>query len=112
NIRELKNIMERAVAMCDGDEITPEHLPLEKMSVVSNGYIDLKSPPASVAPTAAINQKLPPLADATKLAERQRMVEALVAANGNQTRAAQLLGVPRRTFVSQLDQYQIARPQK
>ncbi|HVU52164.1 MAG TPA: sigma 54-interacting transcriptional regulator [Polyangia bacterium] len=111
NIRELKNIMERAVAMCDGGEITPEHLPLEKMSVVSEGYVDLKRP-SPVEPTAAINQNLPPLANAVKQAERQRMVEALVAANGNQTRAAQLLGMPRRTFVSKLDQYLIPRPQK
>jgi DNA-binding NtrC family response regulator len=111
NIRELKNVMERAVAMCDGDEITPEHLPLEKMSVVSDGYVDLKRA-TPVAPTAAINQNLPPLSDATKLAERQRMVEALVASHGNQTRAAQLLGMPRRTFVSKLDQYHIPRPQK
>ena len=111
NIRELKNIMERAVAMCDSDEITPEHLPLEKMSSVSDGYVDLKRI-TPVAPTAAINQNLPPLSDATKQAERQRMVDALVASHGNQTRAAQLLGMPRRTFVSKLDQYHIPRPQK
>jgi DNA-binding NtrC family response regulator len=111
NIRELRNVMERAVAMCDGEEIAPEHLPLEKMSVVSDGYVDLKRA-TPVVPTAAINQNLPPLSDATKQAERQRMVEALVASNGNQTRAAQLLGMPRRTFVSKLDQYRIPRPQK
>jgi DNA-binding NtrC family response regulator len=110
NIRELKNMMERAVAMCDDDVITPEHLPLEKMSVVPEAYVDLDG--AAPAPTVEINKNLPPLADATKRAERQRMVEALVASHGNQTRAAQLLGMPRRTFVSKLDQYRIPRPQK
>ena len=31
NIRELKNVMERAFVLCDGTEIGTQHLPLEKM---------------------------------------------------------------------------------
>jgi two-component system response regulator AtoC len=109
NVRELRNMMERAVALCDGDTISPEHLPLEKMRTAH------APDPAGmpyVRPTTEITRNLPPLSDATKLAERQRVVDALVASNGNQTRAAQLLGISRRTFVSKLDQYQIPRPQK
>jgi DNA-binding NtrC family response regulator len=39
-------------------------------------------------------------------------LEALNSHAWNQTRAAQALGMPRRTFVSKLEQYRIPRPQK
>jgi hypothetical protein len=44
--------------------------------------------------------------------ERQRMLDALAAWGGNQTRAAESLGMPRRTFVSKLDRYGFPRPRK
>ena len=44
--------------------------------------------------------------------ERQRIVEALNACAGNQSRAAKMLGIPRRTFVAKLDAYRIPRPKK
>jgi len=44
--------------------------------------------------------------------ERQRIIDALAACAGNQSRAAKMLGIPRRTFVARLDQYKIPRPKK
>jgi DNA-binding protein Fis len=44
--------------------------------------------------------------------ERQRIVDALERCVGNQTRAAALLGVPRRALVSKLEQYNLPRPRK
>jgi DNA-binding NtrC family response regulator len=44
--------------------------------------------------------------------ERHRIVEALAACAGNQSRAAKLLGMARRTFVTKLELYAIPRPQK
>lgn len=44
--------------------------------------------------------------------ERQRIIDALAACGGNQTQAAKLLKVSRRTLVSRLDRYGIARPRK
>jgi hypothetical protein len=52
------------------------------------------------------------LTDPLKLAERQRIIDALILHHGNQTRAALHIGMPRRTFVSKLDYYGIPRPQK
>ncbi len=42
----------------------------------------------------------------------QRIAEALRECAGNQTRAAQLLGVSRRTLCNWLDQYELPRPRK
>jgi len=111
NIRELKNVMERAVALCDGPVITREHLPLERMGETAKSP-DTKEMPRPKLGVVAGAFNLPPLADPEKSAERQRIIDALVAANWNQTRAAASLGMPRRTFVSKLDQYGIPRPQK
>jgi transcriptional regulator of acetoin/glycerol metabolism len=44
--------------------------------------------------------------------ERDRIIEALAACAGNQSRAAKKLGIPRRTFVTKLDAYKIPRPKK
>ena len=42
--------------------------------------------------------------------EKQAMVDALARCAGNQTRAAELLGMPRRTFCKRTGEYRIARP--
>ena len=109
NIRELKNVIERAVVLCEGPEILPDHLPLEKMQSSQD------SPPpetdaTAVAPAGGVGSTSPD--HDAKSVERQRIIDALAACAGNQSRAAKLLGMPRRTFVSKLDLYGIPRPQK
>ena len=49
---------------------------------------------------------------AVEQAERVRIVEALDACAGNQTRAAKLLGVSRATLVTKISIYRIPRPRK
>jgi two-component system response regulator AtoC len=98
NIRELKNMIERAVLLCAGSVIGQEHLPLDKLM-----------------PSASSNRTPPPRIETQELTapnERDRIMTALAACAGNQSRAAKLLGIPRRTFVSKLDAYQIPRPKK
>jgi DNA-binding NtrC family response regulator len=99
NIRELKNYMDRALVLCE-DELLPEHLPLEK---ITQGGLAL---PVRVV------LDVPPPSHPSQEAERRRMIDALTAAGGNQTRAAESLGMPRRTFVSKLDRYGFPRPRK
>jgi DNA-binding NtrC family response regulator len=42
--------------------------------------------------------------------ERERIIAALDACAGNQTRASEMLKMPRRTLVKRLRQYEIPRP--
>jgi DNA-binding NtrC family response regulator len=129
NIRELRNVMERAVLLCSGSEIKLEHLPVDKMS---SSFADarprratyyranaapapgLAPPPPSTAPPGADatvpSQRVPSFSPPSD--ERERIIAALDQCAGNQTSAARLLGMSRGTLVQRLDQYGLPRPRK
>jgi DNA-binding NtrC family response regulator len=119
NIRELRNMMERAVLLCGAGPIEPVHLPVEKMrATLAPGGVA----PAMALPVAAVPPPSPPPSPATserlkdvvkqhvQTLERERIVDALARAAGNQSAAAKLLGMPRRTLVKRLRAYGIPRP--
>ncbi len=107
NIRELRNTIERALLLSTGDSITPEDLPLEKMRGTP---VSMERVPEA-APRAARTFAVAPLDDAHRL-EYERIVESLSLCSGNQTRAAKLLGMSRRTFCARLKAYNIPRPRQ
>ncbi len=106
NIRELRNVIERAVVLCTDRTIGVDLLPVEKLS----GTL-LTAPPSGI-------RAAPDLAEARAKgtpayeAERRRILEALEKCGGNQTEAAKLLGISRRTMLTRLDTYAIPRPRK
>jgi DNA-binding NtrC family response regulator len=104
NIRELRNVVERAVLLCGRDAIAPQHLPLEKMRATL--------PVAPVRTAAVPRVDLPPAEPGDTAAERERILQALAAASGNQSQAAQLLGIARRTLINKLERYGISGPRK
>jgi len=110
NIRELRNVIERAVVLCECQEILAEHLDMVATASAAPGQVSDEL--TGRATPTRLARPLPNLSDPMRLAERQRILDALETCASNQTRAAQLLGMPRRTFVSKLDYYQIPRPQK
>jgi two-component system response regulator HydG len=94
NIRELKNCMERAVALTRYDKIAPEDLP-EKI----RGY---RSQHVVVAGDDL--DELVPLEEV----ERRYILRVLEAAGGNKSLAAQTLGLNRKTLYRKLAQYGVA----
>ena len=96
NIRELKNVIERAVLLCEGQVLEPQHMPLERTPTDSQR---IATATATTVPGGVSS-------------ERDKIMEALAACAGNQSRAAKMLKIPRRTFVTKLDAYKIPRPKK
>jgi DNA-binding NtrC family response regulator len=104
NVRELRNVIERAAVLCAGDTILPQHLPPSL----------LKTPqtPPRFATSAEPEPGAKDLQQDIKSLERARIAEALDRCGGNQSRAAQLLGISRGTLISRLAEFGLHRPRK
>ncbi|HEY2515421.1 MAG TPA: sigma 54-interacting transcriptional regulator [Polyangiaceae bacterium] len=108
NVRELRNVIERAVLLArDGSEIRIEHLPAEKMGRVLPAR-DSPRPLRAAASPPAEPKTSPILAPE----ERARVVAALEQCDGNQTHAARVLGVSRRTLITRMEAFGLPRPRK
>jgi transcriptional regulator with GAF, ATPase, and Fis domain len=129
NIRELKNVIDRAVLLSSGRRILPEHLPLEKMGRAIAPKEALAPPSVRFAPREPATGELditvsrtgnptipPPAPTAPILAggddERTRIVTALERCVWNQTAAAKMLGIARQTLVTKMEMYNLPRPRK
>jgi two-component system, NtrC family, response regulator AtoC len=119
NVREIRNVVERALLLCEGSEILPEHLPIESMAANSISFST--APPAAPAFPAAFASPASsrPTAPSDAVAgggpvdeERERILRVLAECAGSQTRAAKVLGIARSTLIARLDSYGVPRPRK
>jgi two-component system, NtrC family, response regulator AtoC len=106
NVRELRNVIERAVALSRGASIGSEHLPFSQERRPAT-YVRELAPNASSDRSDAV-----PGFSAEELCERRAILDALLQAAGNQSKAAALLGMSRSTLLNRLDAYRIPRPRK
>jgi two-component system, NtrC family, response regulator AtoC len=96
NVRELRNVVERAMLLGAGGSIDVGHLLFDADSSAITGTVD-----GNVKPEPA------PLDD-----ERTRILSALNACAGSQTRAARMLHMSRATLVQKIRLYRLPRPRK
>jgi DNA-binding NtrC family response regulator len=122
NVRELKNAIERAVTLCTGDAIDVHHLDPQGVgftarapSLREDGVSASTQTTVPFLPNSDSASGLGLHEDARRAArdlERRRIAEAMERCGGNQTRAAKLLRISRRTLVARLTEYGFARPLK
>lgn len=111
NVRELENVIERAVVMARGDTLLPEDLPAE-----------VRTPRPAVVTAEAVEttldtavQQLYALARQDKklkilpAVERELITRALTETAGNQVQAARLLGITRATLRKRIEKFGIQR---
>jgi two-component system response regulator AtoC len=119
NIRELRNAVNRAVILASAGVIQPEHLvPESYQPRTGRGSGRPATGALPPLPTPSVestnpDEDGPPVGlSEADVEERQRIVDALTACGGNQTRAARMLGIARRTLTSRLDRLSLPRPRK
>jgi two-component system response regulator PilR (NtrC family) len=95
NVRELENILERALALCTGATIEPGDLQLRVLVPAQPAMQPL---PASTAPPAAGVSAGSGLGDQLQYIERDAIVRALEQTRYNKTAAARLLGMTFRAL--------------
>jgi DNA-binding NtrC family response regulator len=91
NVRELRNAIERAMLLVEGEWLEPEHFTTLTRTVASTQF------------------KLPPEGVNLDEVERQLLLQALERANGNQTQAAQLLGINRDQVRYRIEKFGLSK---
>ncbi|HLU67100.1 MAG TPA: sigma-54 dependent transcriptional regulator [Kofleriaceae bacterium] len=89
NVRELGNVLERGLALCEGDEIRVEDLPHQVRTRREADFLE-----AAVARRMTLEEL-----------EREYIARVLADEGGNKTRTAQRLGLDRKTLYRKLDEW-------
>jgi DNA-binding NtrC family response regulator len=97
NVRQLESAIERAILLCEGDQITIEDLPLEVRQESS--------------PAAEGAFKLPAEGINFEEVERDLLTQAMEQTDYNITKAAKLLGFTFRTLQYRLEKFGIKKPE-
>lgn len=96
NLRELNNVVRRAVLLTNGDAVQPESLPQE--IIQTNGLNN---------DGGIVEQNVGLLKSIAWTAERQAIIDALEKVNYNKSKASDILNIDRKTLYNKLKLYNI-----
>ncbi len=99
NIRELQNVINRAVLLSQGDMIRPEVMPSEIRYYNSHS--------GSKNENSYTRNDITELKQATLVTEREVIINALIESNYNKSKAAKMLNIDRKTLYNKIKQYEI-----
>jgi len=99
NLRELRNVIQRAGVLTSGEAIKPKHLLLQGQATASDGAVE--NPSDESSPTS-------PLLSIEEM-ERQHIIAVLETCDGDRRAAAEILGVSPSTLYRRLNKYGIER---
>lgn len=109
NVRELENAVTRAIILCKGDTITPDLFPIpgNKKFPVLQGF----NPPDIISsleePTVEGEAQNGTLTETVEKLEKQMIQAVMAKTNGNQRKAAKLLGITERILGYKLKKYSL-----
>lgn len=106
NIRELRNVVERAVTLCDADTITPMELTLELQRSKDHHELSCNSPIAGEVPLENSSHRLH---DIVEFQERETILNSVTRNGFNLLKSAKDLGISRMTLYKKLEKYDIRR---
>ena len=109
NVRELENLLHRAVALSEGDELHADFAPSAPMGL--SGFSELEDSPAPAPAVAAPNLTPADLQGYLDQLERDILVQALHETGFNRTAAATKLGLSLRQIRYRIARLNIATPQ-
>lgn len=101
NVRELQNAVERAATFCDTPLIEPRHLPQRIREQPPQSFQEQAT--VEIATTAAAPTDAPEGLPDLETIQRQYIHQVLNATNGNKRKAADILGITRRTLYRWLE---------
>jgi two-component system response regulator HydG len=96
NVRELENCIERAVALCRGDELEVTDLPAKVVEHKSTRLVLNTESPAQLLTLAEVQQRY--------------VMQVVAATGGNKTQAARILGIDRRSIYRRLEESRRSPP--
>jgi two-component system, NtrC family, response regulator AtoC len=99
NVRELRNVLERAMILAGGQVLHVEHLPAE----IGARQVEALPTPVPLAQAAGVT--LPAAGVSLEEVERDLVRQALEATEGNQVRAARLLGISRDALRNRMKKF-------
>jgi len=112
NIRELRNVIECAATFCVNSVVTARELTFDRPLCQTRASIPARSVAREAGSSVAGASDFRQLRAESLKFERAHIIDALQVTGGNQTRAALLLGISRRTLTNKLNMHCIGRPRK